>query len=167
MSPTTVAQNLELQPNPHQAIYSQLLRNQDIQGIQELGYQDGLKGFVPLDPQFQFYYSGYSQGFQQFTANLNHNDTNKPTEIIPAITQEELESATENLIYERISGTGIEADEKAIAQLLKTYLRNTIENILNNPEQYLDSDELEKCFSMSYQSYLKLMEQSIPLRSNL
>ena len=38
MLKTTVTQSLELQPNPHQAIYSQLLRNQDIQGIQELGY---------------------------------------------------------------------------------------------------------------------------------
>ena len=166
MFQTTVAQNLELQPNPHQAIYSQLLRNQDIQGIQELGYQDGSKGFVPLDPQFHFYYSEYSKGFQEFASNLNHHDTNKPSEIVLAITQEELEEATENLIYD-YANSDTEADEKAIAQLLKTHLRNTSENILNNPEQYLDSDELEKCFSMSYQSHLKLMEQSIPLRSNL
>ena len=65
----------------------------------------------------------------QKPSNLNDNDTNKPTEIVVAITQEELEEATENLIYDRVSVTNIEADEKAIAQLLKTHLRNTIDNI--------------------------------------
>ena len=163
---TTVTQSLELQPNPHQAIYSQLLRNQDIQGIQELGYQDGSKGFVPLDPQFHFYYSEYSKGFQEFASNLNHHDTNKPSEIVLAITQSELEEATENLIYDYVN-SDTEADEKAIAQLIKNRLQSITEDILNNPQKYLDSQELEQCFSLSDSSYRKLMELSIPLPHTL
>ena len=79
------------------------------------------------------------------------------------ITQSEIIEATQNLIYDHALGDDTEADEKAIAQLIKNRIQAVIEDILNDPEQYLDSDELEQCFPMSHLNYRKLMERSIPL----
>lgn len=83
------------------------------------------------------------------------------------ITQEEIIEATQNLIYDRALNDATEADEKAIAQLIKNCLESAIEDIMNNPEQYLDSDKLEQCFPMSHSNYQKLMERSIPLAHTL
>ena len=79
------------------------------------------------------------------------------------ITQEEINESVQNLIYDHSTDEGTEADEKAIAQLIKNRLESAIEDIMNNPEQYLDSDKLEQCFPMSHLNYRKLMERSIPL----
>ena len=52
-----------------------------------------------------------------------------------------------------------------IAVIIKQHLENKIEDIISNPEQYLTSkemEEVEKCFSMPYSAYIKMMERDIP-----
>lgn len=66
----TVTQTLQLQHNSNQAIYADLVQNRDVQGIKQLGFEDGLNGRFPLDPMFSFYYSHWCEGFQQLASSL-------------------------------------------------------------------------------------------------
>lgn len=81
------------------------------------------------------------------------------------VTEEELMQAAENLIYDLVLDKDTEADEKAIAVIIKEHLEKAVEDILSNPEKYLKPDEwseVNKCLLMSYSAYIKMMEQDIP-----
>jgi hypothetical protein len=95
---------------------------------------------------------------------------------ITIITEEFLQAAS-NLSYfiikEQNLNRNVEIKEKAFAkgaakltaEIIKHHLENKIDNILSNPEDYLNSDEMsevEKFISMPYTDYLKMMDRDIP-----
>ena len=57
------------------------------------------------------------------------------------ITKEELLQAAENLVYTQSLDKDTEADEEAIAVVIKEHLEEAIEDILSNPENYLKAIE--------------------------
>ena len=90
-------------------------------------------------------------------------------ELVIKVTAEEIDQAVENMVYFIINNQNlnpnVEVDEKAIAEIIKHHLENRIEEILSDPEQYLNKDEMsevEKYISMPYSAYLKMMERDIP-----
>ncbi len=90
-------------------------------------------------------------------------------ELTIKITEEDLMQAAENVVYFINYNQNLhpdsEIDEKAIAVIIKQHLENKIEDIISKPEQYLTSkemEEVEKCFSMPYSAYIKMMERDIP-----
>jgi hypothetical protein len=93
------------------------------------------------------------------------------------VTISEFLQAAENLSYFIIKdqnlNRNVEINENAFAkgaakltaEIIKHHLENKIDNILSNPEDYLDSDEMsevEKFISMPYSEYLKMMDRDIP-----
>lgn len=85
------------------------------------------------------------------------------------VTVEEFLQAASNLSYFIINdqnlNENVEVDEKAIAEIIKSHLERKVESILNDPEQYLNSDEMsevEKHISMPYLDYLKMMDRDLP-----
>ena len=81
------------------------------------------------------------------------------------ITKEELLQAAENLVYTQSLDKDTEVDEEAIAGIIKEHLEKVIEDILSDPENYLkpkEWTEVNKCFTMPYSAYQKMMEQDIP-----
>lgn len=89
-------------------------------------------------------------------------------ELVIKVTTEELDQAVENLVYFIINSQNlnedVEIDERAIALVIKQHLESRIEEILSDPENHLNKDEMseiEKYFSMPYSAYLKMMERDI------
>ena len=81
------------------------------------------------------------------------------------VTQDELIQAAQNLIYTQSLDEDTEANEEAIALVIKQHLECVIEDILSDAEKYLKPDEwsqINKCFVMKYSAYKKMMEQDIP-----
>lgn len=81
------------------------------------------------------------------------------------VTKEDLMQAAENLIYTQSLDRDTEADEEAIALVIKEHLEKAIEEILSNPEKYLTPNEwqqINKCFVMNYSAYIKMMNRDIP-----
>jgi hypothetical protein len=81
------------------------------------------------------------------------------------ITSDELIQAAQNLIYTQSLDKDTEADEEAIALIIKQHLESVIEDILSNAEKYLKPEEwtqVNNCFTMNYFAYQKLMNQDIP-----
>lgn len=81
------------------------------------------------------------------------------------ITPEELLQAASNLVFEQNLDKDTEADEEAIALIIKEHLEKAIEDILSDPENYLKPDEwsqVNKCFVMSPDAYKKMMDRDIP-----
>jgi hypothetical protein len=80
------------------------------------------------------------------------------------ITRDELIQAAQNLIYTQSLDKDTEANEEAIALIIKQHLESVIEDILSDAEEYLKPDEwsqVNKCFTMNYSAYKKLMNQDI------
>lgn len=101
------------------------------------------------------------------TENLTRSDSqNTPTPTLEVASEEIIESA-QNLIYDLSPSEDIEVDEEGIASLILHCLESATEDILNYPTKYLDSAQLDRCFHLSYPSYLKLMEVDIPLPHTL
>lgn len=88
-------------------------------------------------------------------------DDNDP--IVYKVTQSEIATVVENIVYERTSGTNIDADEKEIALLLIETIQNKCEQIQNHPFQEIDSARLELCFPVPYSDHVRDLELSIPL----
>lgn len=81
------------------------------------------------------------------------------------ITKEELLQAAENLVYTQSLDKDTEANEEAIALVIKEHLEKAIEDILSDPENYLKPDEwsqVNKCFIMSPDAYKRMMDRDIP-----
>jgi hypothetical protein len=89
-------------------------------------------------------------------------------ELVIKVTIEELDQAVENLVYFIINNQNlnedVEIDEQAIALVVKQHLESKIEEILSDPEKYLNNDEMsevEKHISMPYSAYRKMTERDI------
>lgn len=57
------------------------------------------------------------------------------------VTRDELIQAAQNLIYDLVLDKDTEADEEAIAVIIKEHLESAIEERLSNPDQYLKPNE--------------------------
>lgn len=80
------------------------------------------------------------------------------------VTEEELLQAAENLVYEKLNKDTF-CDEKAIANIIKEHLELKIEEVISNPEDHLNPDELSKVNQQIYLSdhaYKKMMNRDIP-----
>ena len=85
--------------------------------------------------------------------------------LIITVTPDELIQAAENLIYLQSLDKDTEADEEAIANIIKQHLESEIEERITNPEKYLKPEEWEevnKCFVMSPTAFKKMMDRDIP-----
>jgi hypothetical protein len=81
------------------------------------------------------------------------------------VTREDLMQAAENLVYTQSLNEDIEANEEAIASVIKNHLEKAIEEILTNPKKHLTLDEWKQvndCCLMSYSAYIKMMNRDIP-----
>ena len=81
------------------------------------------------------------------------------------VTQEELLQAAKNLIYLQSLDKDTEANQEAIANIIKQHLEYEIEERISNPEKYLKPEEWEQisnCFIMSPTAYQRMMNQDIP-----
>ena len=89
----------------------------------------------------------------------------KVMELSITVTKEELIQAAQNLVYTQSLNEDTEADEKAIALIIKQHLESAIEDILSDTEKYLKPDEwsqVNQHFVMSPKAYQKLMNRDIP-----
>ena len=80
------------------------------------------------------------------------------------VTKEELLQAVENLIYDQLDEDTI-SDDEAIANIIKQHIELKIEDIISNPENHLNSDELSRVNQNVYLSdraYRKMMDRDIP-----
>lgn len=80
------------------------------------------------------------------------------------VSQEDILQAVENLIHDKIDEDTF-ANEQAIASIIKNHLQVTIENIICNPEEYLNPEEknqVDKCFYLTDYAYRKMMDRDIP-----
>ena len=80
------------------------------------------------------------------------------------VTKDELIQAVENLIYDRLDEDTF-SDDEAIAEIIKQHIESIIEDIISNPEQHLNSDELSrvnKYVYLSDKAYQKMMDRDIP-----
>ena len=87
------------------------------------------------------------------------------------VTKEELLQAAENLIYDQLDEDTFSDDEAmpsasfAIATIIKEHIESKIEDIISNPENYLNSDELSRVNQnvfLSDKAYKKMMDRDIP-----
>ncbi|MGL5075508.1 MAG: hypothetical protein ACRDBG_06650 [Waterburya sp.] len=84
--------------------------------------------------------------------------------LIINITKEELLQAAENFINDQLDEDTF-ADLNAIANIIKNHLEVTIENIICNPEDYLNPEEKEQANKYVYltdHAYRKMMDRDIP-----
>ena len=80
------------------------------------------------------------------------------------VTKEELLQAVENLIYDQLDEDTF-SDDEAIATIIKEHIESKIEDIISNPENHLNSDELSrvnKNVFLSDKAYRKMMDRDIP-----
>jgi hypothetical protein len=80
------------------------------------------------------------------------------------VTKEELLQAAENLIYDQLDEDTF-SDDEAIATIIKEHIESKIEDIISNPENHLNSDELSrvnKNVFLSDKAYKKMMDRDIP-----
>ncbi|MDJ0589865.1 MAG: hypothetical protein QNJ72_07695 [Pleurocapsa sp. MO_226.B13] len=80
------------------------------------------------------------------------------------VTKEDLYQAVENLIYDQLDEDTFSNDE-AIAIIIKQHIESQIEDIISNPENHLNSDELSRVNQNVYLSdnaYKKMMDRDIP-----
>ena len=80
------------------------------------------------------------------------------------VTKDELLQAVENLIYDQL-GEDTFSDDEAIANIIKQHIESKIEDIISNPEDHLNSDELSRVNKFVYLSnnaYIKMMDRDIP-----
>ena len=217
---------IQLMSNPSGELYDRLIKERNLEAIQNLGYADGLNGRVPIDPQFSFYYSEWARGFAEFIVIITSNnlDCIKPTPFDPeplkipeidelnrereddsfvdfeeglfypandsnqepiplcnlrvndntnseddddpvvfSVTRSELIESIDNFLYDRSIEDDEEPDDGSLYDLWCSALGYLVENFCNHPEQYLNSHELDSCFPMSAEAWLKEQELSIPL----
>jgi hypothetical protein len=84
--------------------------------------------------------------------------------LIIKVTKEELIQAAENLIYDQLDEDNF-ADLEAIAKIIKNHLESMIENIICNPEEYLNPEEKNQANKYVYltdYAYRKMMDRDIP-----
>jgi hypothetical protein len=80
------------------------------------------------------------------------------------VTKDELIQAAENLIYDQLDEDNF-ANLDAIANIIKNHLEVTIENIICNPEEYLNPEEKNQANKYVYltdYAYRKMMDRDIP-----
>jgi hypothetical protein len=80
------------------------------------------------------------------------------------VTKEELLQAAENLINDQLDEDTF-ADLNAIAKIIKNHLESMIENIIGNPEDYLNHEEINQANKYVYltdHAYRKMMDRDIP-----
>ena len=80
------------------------------------------------------------------------------------VTKEELLQAVENLIYDKLDEDTF-SDDEAIATIIKQHLESKIEDVISNPENHLNRDELlkvDKHIYLSNHAYKKMMDRDIP-----
>lgn len=85
-------------------------------------------------------------------------------ELTITVTKEELLQAVENLIYNELDEDTFSNDE-AIATIIKEHIEFLIEDIISNPENHLNTDELSRVnqhIYLSERAYKKMMDQDIP-----
>jgi len=88
------------------------------------------------------------------------------------VTKEELLQAAENLINDQLdedtfadlNAIGYASAER-IAKIIKNHLESMIENIIGNPEDYLNPEEINQANKYVYltdHAYRKMMDRDIP-----
>lgn len=80
------------------------------------------------------------------------------------VTKDELLQAAENLIYEQLDEDTL-YDNDAIASIIKNHIELKIEDIISNPENHLNSEELSRVNKFVYltdKAYKKVMNRDIP-----
>ncbi|MGL6344735.1 MAG: hypothetical protein ACRC80_36990 [Waterburya sp.] len=85
-------------------------------------------------------------------------------ELTITVTKEELLQAAENLIYNELDEDTFSNDE-AIATIIKEHIEFLIEDIISNPENHLNADELSRVNQnvfLSDKAYKKMMDRDIP-----